>query len=96
MTLVENTHELRFVCNTCPYTFPVHEKETKTTLLERKKVDDVLGGKEAWENVDKTAAQCPKCFHTLAFFYQAQLRSADEPMSIFYKCCECGHQWRHD
>ena len=38
---------------------------------------------------------CPKCEHPRAYFMQIQTRSADEPMSIFYKCCnhECQHQW---
>ena len=32
-------------------------------------------------------AQCPRegCNGTEAFFYQVQIRSADEPMTIFYK-----------
>lgn len=39
---------------------------------------------------------CPKCEHDRAYFMQIQIRSADEPMSIFYKCCNeaCQHQWR--
>ncbi|KAK7478658.1 hypothetical protein BaRGS_00030121 [Batillaria attramentaria] len=61
-----------------------------------KEVDDVLGGAAAWENVDATEATCPKCEHNRAFFMQIQTRSADEPMTTFYKCCrmECGHRWR--
>lgn len=30
------------------------------THLKRKEVDDVLGGKEAWANVDKTDSECAK------------------------------------
>ena len=39
---------------------------------------------------------CPKCGHLRAYFMQIQTRSADEPMTTFYKCCEisCGHRWR--
>lgn len=39
---------------------------------------------------------CPKCEFSRAYYFQVQIRSADEPMSIFYKCCrpECSHQWR--
>ena len=86
-----------------------------------KEVDDVLGGAEAWENVDSTegstlllmlnykvvlafigcnsfflSAECPDCGHKKAFFMQIQTRSADEPMTTFYKCCDmkCGHRWR--
>lgn len=66
--------------------------------LERKQVDDVLGGDQAWENVDQTTAQCPvdTCGGTKAYFFQLQIRSADEPMTTFYKCCQCGHQWREN
>ena len=50
-------------------------------------MEDVLGGKEAWDNVDKTDAQCTRegCDGGQAFFYQVQIRSADEPMTTFYK-----------
>jgi DNA-directed RNA polymerase III subunit RPC11 len=36
--------------------------------LDRKEVDDVMGGKDAWENVDDMAATCPKCSHPRAYF----------------------------
>lgn len=34
-------------------------------------------------------AQCPheNCDGAKAFFYQVQIRSADEPMTTFYKVC---------
>jgi DNA-directed RNA polymerase III subunit RPC11 len=67
-------------------------------LMERKKVDDMLGGEGAWDNVDQTTAQCERggCNGTRAYFYQLQIRSADEPMTTFYKCTTCGNQWREN
>ncbi|KAF8763277.1 DNA-directed RNA polymerase III subunit RPC10 like protein [Argiope bruennichi] len=59
-----------------------------------KEVDDVLGGAAAWENVDTTEEPCPKCAHGKAYFLQIQTRSADEPMTTFYKCVECAHRWK--
>ena len=41
-----------------------------------------------------TAETCPKCSHAKAYFMQMQTRSADEPMTTFYKCCACGHRWK--
>lgn len=44
-------------------------------------------------------AVCPTCGHKEAYFRQMQLRSADEPMTSFYKCANfatCGHNWRGD
>lgn len=59
-------------------------------------VDAVMGGSAAWENVDSTDAVCPACNHGRAYFMQMQTRSADEPMTTFYKCCNalCAHNWR--
>lgn len=59
-------------------------------------IDDVLGGEEAWRNVDSTEERCPKCGFGRAYFMQIQTRSADEPMTTFYRCCnhECNHYWR--
>ena len=34
----------------------------------------LLGGEEAWANVDRTEAQCPACKHNTAFFLQIQIR----------------------
>jgi len=82
-----------FFCSTCPYSNPIVNMVTKKTFPSRKVVDDILGGAAAWENVDRTAAPCPACNHNEAYFMQIQIRSADEPMSIFYKCVKCSQQW---
>lgn len=87
---------VRLRCASCPYAYEVTSGVKQRVEHAKKTVDDVLGGEEAWKNVDKTSATCPKCAHDLAYFMQIQIRSADEPMSTFYKCArgECAHQWR--
>ncbi|GFZ50800.1 DNA-directed RNA polymerase III subunit RPC10 [Saitozyma sp. JCM 24511] len=92
----ENSSENAWVCPTCPYKWNITNQISMRTHLKRKEVDDVMGGKEAWVNVDKTSATCPKCDHRMAYFRQLQIRSADEPMTTFYKCEECAHQWREN
>jgi len=82
-----------FVCSTCPYSCDIRNNYVKLTHPKRKDVDDILGGAAAWENVDKTAAVCPQCSYSEAYFMQMQIRSADEPMSVFYKCVQCSNQW---
>ena len=84
----------RFACPTCPYVYNISKKVGSKVYPKLKEVDDVLGGKAAWENVDSTQERCPKCEHERAYFMQMQTRSADEPMTTFYKCCECGHRWK--
>ena len=83
----------RFYCSTCPYSWSISHSQTSKTYSDRKQVDDILGGASTWENVDRTMTVCPSCNHNEAYFLQMQIRSADEPMSIFYKCVKCSHQW---
>lgn len=96
LTVEEGPKCYRFACNTCPYICNISQKLTSRKYPKLKEVDDVLGGTAAWENVDSTEETCPKCSHDRAFFMQIQTRSADEPMTTFYKCCDpaCGHRWR--
>jgi DNA-directed RNA polymerase III subunit RPC11 len=44
--------------------------------------------------VNKTEAKCEACGHPEAFFNEVQIRSADEPATLFYCCCKCKHRWR--
>lgn len=100
----------RFECLTCPYHFVITKRYYERKYMKKKEVEDILGGKGAWDNVDKTpgtympsyvvsggvsgnagltrdTVQCPneKCRNDEAYWYQLQIRSADEPMTAFYK-----------
>lgn len=90
----------RFECGTCLYVFPIVDRSQvyDRKYMETKKVDDMLGGEGAWDNVDQTSVLCPvdSCTGDKAYFYQLQIRSADEPMTTFYKCVVCGYQWREN
>ena len=37
---------------------------------------------------------CFKCKSKKCTFYQLQTRSADEPMTTFVTCLECGNRWK--
>ncbi|GME23997.1 putative DNA-directed RNA polymerase III [Neofusicoccum parvum] len=86
----------RFECRSCPYQYVLDRRYYERKAMKRKEVEDVLGGKDAWENVDQTDVQCPNqgCGGDRAYFYQIQIRSADEPMTSFFKCTKCAKQWR--
>ncbi|KAH7924535.1 hypothetical protein BV22DRAFT_1112764 [Leucogyrophana mollusca] len=86
----------KWACNSCAYEFPISKQMTSRTKMKRKEVDDVLGGDEMWKHADSTAAQCDKCNHGRAYFYQLQIRSADEPMTTSYSCAGCGYRWREN
>lgn len=41
-----------------------------------------------------TGVVCPKCHHTIAYYWMVQTRSADEAMTTFFRCKKCGYTWR--
>jgi transcription elongation factor S-II len=38
--------------------------------------------------------KCRKCHSNKCTYYQMQTRSADEPMTTFVTCIECGQRWK--
>jgi DNA-directed RNA polymerase III subunit RPC11 len=44
----------RFECLTCPYHFVINKRYFERKYMKKKEVEDILGGKGAWDNVDKT------------------------------------------
>lgn len=42
-----------------------------------------------------TLYTCSCCKNKKVSYYQLQTRSADEAMTVFYTCVECGHKWRN-
>ncbi|KAJ7896397.1 transcription factor S-II, central domain-containing protein [Mycena olivaceomarginata] len=68
---------------------------------ERKKADDAikqqnlhnaLGAEE--QEAETSAFQCSKCKQWKTRYRQAQTRSADEPMTTFVTCTNCGNRWK--
>ena len=44
--------------------------------------------------VPTTDYQCEQCNSRNAHYIEKQTRSADEPMTLFIRCDQCGNQWR--
>ncbi|KAK3330629.1 DNA-directed RNA polymerase-like protein [Apodospora peruviana] len=88
----------RLECRTCPYQHPITDPLFSRKTFTHKEKDDVFGGPGAWDNAQKSKVQCPAsvCSGQEAAFFQVQIRSADEPMTTFYKCMSCGNQWREN
>jgi len=63
---------------------PLHDRRKYSP---KKDVEDVFGGPSAWNDAPKATVQCAnsECDGMEAAFFQVQIRSADEPMTLFYK-----------
>ncbi|XP_020681701.1 DNA-directed RNA polymerase III subunit RPC10 [Dendrobium catenatum] len=87
----------RFFCPACPYVCPINVKIVRKGVLVNKEVEPIFGADDM-KYAPKTTASCPRCNHGEAYFKQMQIRSADEPMTSFYKCCNesCKFNWRED
>uniref|UniRef100_A0A7S0MUL6 DNA-directed RNA polymerase subunit n=1 Tax=Cryptomonas curvata TaxID=233186 RepID=A0A7S0MUL6_9CRYP len=99
LLLVEAAPEgMHFACKTCPYDYKVSKKIKKDVPLEQKKVDDVLGDTFKNAPVTDLIGGCPKCGHNKAYYFELQIRSADEPATRFYMCSgdNCGTKWKED
>jgi len=63
---------------------------------------DILDDKMKREKIIKEAIQetytdqfkCPRCYKRKANYIEVQTRSADEPMTTFLTCLECGKKWK--
>ncbi|NBT47820.1 MAG: hypothetical protein EBT07_08380 [Actinobacteria bacterium] len=61
-------------------------------------IEDAIKREAKMLEVDKSAAtdmfRCSKCGKRECTYYEMQTRSADEPMTQFIRCLNCGKQWR--
>lgn len=96
LLLIEKSNSTRYFCKNCNYQYNINKEIVNYTYFEKKQLDSIYGVKEAWENVATTEATCKKCENDRAYFKEIQIRSADEPATLFFKCANiaCGFEWR--
>ena len=80
-------HELAFMEPV--QTFPEHWKRIIDDKFKRDKYQ-YEGHSE--NNTDQF--KCTRCKKRMCSYYELQTRSADEPMTIFITCLNCGKRWR--
>jgi transcription elongation factor S-II len=63
------------------------------SLIQAKSIRD----KNKYETTAEAATDtftCRKCYSKKCTYYQMQTRSADEPMTTFVTCIDCGKRWK--
>ena len=81
----------RVLACSCGYT-----SDKKAVIKEKieKNEKEVGVVEEEPATLPKTKAECPKCHHREAFFWEVQTRAADEAATKFLRCIKCRHTWR--
>ena len=68
---------------------PTHWKDLKDQQLRREQ--RILEGNLSMAT---DRFRCSQCKKKMCSYYELQTRSADEPMTIFVRCLNCGKQWK--
>ena len=85
----------RWYCLTCDYTYPIEEPVRIDVAVRPKEPGGIVGGEDAWSGAPETdGGGCERCGCKRAYYKEMQTRSADEPMTLFYKCKGCGELWK--
>ena len=63
--------------------FKAHEKDMMFEAIKAKENEDYAG-----------LFKCRRCGKNKVTYTQAQTRSADEPMTTFFCCLNCGNRWK--
>jgi len=68
------------------------ERKAADNKIKEQNFQKSLGAEEQQAETD--AFQCSRCKQRKCRYRQAQTRSADEPMTTFVTCTNCGNRWK--
>ena len=99
LSLSRKEGHLALVCRKCGYTKSLEDKQqlvAKASGRKGKTSDVVVITSTSNEKVLPTTTDviCPQCGNGEAYWWTVQTRSADEPMTQFFRCTKCNHTWR--
>lgn len=91
--LIDRMKEKEFLPHELPFMKPenVYPEQWKGILDDKLKHEHVL---ESKPEAMTTQFRCGKCKKRECIYKEKQVRSADEPMTLFITCLNCGNRWR--
>lgn len=75
-----------------PQEMASEDLKSEIKRLEEKNLFNAQGAKEERAITDRFT--CGKCKQKKVSYYQMQTRSADEPLTTFCTCENCGNRWK--
>lgn len=96
MVLKKKSDNSTYTCPRCGYEKKVEDLVVVNVVKKRSRPALVLvEGSEGEKVLPITSdVECPSCGNKEAYWWSIQTRSADEPMTIFFRCTRCNHTWR--
>jgi DNA-directed RNA polymerase subunit M len=84
------------VCTSCGNAVKAEgTEEYKLPKKVEKKAEEIMVVEGEVKPALPTAqVRCPKCGHSVAYWWMRQTRAGDEPATRFYRCTKCAHTWR--
>ncbi len=86
------------ICTNDKYNFEYALNNQRSSIINDEQSNAIKKNIEIRTNqeiIDKTTdtVECPNCHKRRIKFYTKQTRSADEPVTSFYECIDCGNKW---
>jgi len=82
----------KLVCMSCEGEQAITDEDRKT-IIEHQEKKEIAFFDEV-DTLPKEKILCEKCGNNEAYFVVRQMRAADEPETMIYKCTKCGYKWR--
>jgi len=80
------------LCKMSPQEMASEERKAANGAIQAQNLHNSLGAAE--QQATSEAFQCSRCKNWKTRYYQAQTRSADEPMTTFVTCTVCNNRWK--
>lgn len=94
LTLKTASFKAVLKCSKCGYEKEVRETKETVSIKRREKKVAFIEKEGADLHPKTTDVICPSCGNREASWWTVQTRSADEPMTQFFRCTKCGYTWR--
>jgi DNA-directed RNA polymerase II subunit RPB9 len=93
----KRSKSLQYACRLCRYTEPAPDQPLVYRNEKKKEVGNILHTVPSAIYDDPTLARstkanCSKCHHNEAVFFQSDVAQSDS-LALIFVCCNCGNKW---
>lgn len=82
------------MCKRCNIVVDSKKPDKITSKINPGKEVVIIDNKEETSTLPTVNVECPACNNNEAYWWQRQMRAADEPPTNFFRCKKCKHTWK--